>query len=162
MRVQTERFGEIVVDQNEIISFPQGLLGFDDYTKFVIIEQPDSYFLFLQSTEEQSLAFVLVKPELIRSDYQVSLEGNSVKELEFHSADEGKVFAIVTIPENITDMTANLQAPLVINTRNNLAKQVVLMEGNYHTRHNVLAEFQRTAFEGQKQAKSKQDVRKTV
>ncbi len=166
MRILTERFGEVEVQPENVLVFPQGLLGFEEYKKYVILDEKDSFFWFLQSVEEAELVFVVLMPELLRSDYQVCLEGPMVKELGFTDASEGQVYVIVTVPENIAEMTANLQAPLVINTKKKLAKQVVLMDGKYHTKHNVLAEFQRTTFEQKKKDQSvdqpNQELRRSV
>lgn len=154
MKLNTEQFGEIEINPNEIIEFPAGILGFEELRQYVILEFEDSVFQFLQSVEEPWLSFIIMKPELMRPDYQVSIEEKYVKELEFQDASEGRVYVIITISEKISDMTANLQAPLVVNSKQCLAKQVVLMDGLYNTRHNVLAEME--------QAKASNHLRKTV
>lgn len=152
MKIETARFGVLEINPDEIITFPDGILGFEDYQRYVIVEQPDSIFSFLQSVDEPWLCFVIMMPELLRSDYQVTLEPQYVKELGFKDASDGQVFVIVTIPEDVSEMTANLQAPLVINRNTRLAKQIVLMDGMYKIRHNVLAELQRSSFLEAKQA----------
>jgi len=146
MRIETTRFGTIEVNPEEIITFPEGLLGFEEYHHYVILHQPEGIFSFMQSVDEPWLCFVVIMPEFLRADYSVTLEPEQVQELELESAEDSQVFAIVTIPEDITEMTANLQAPLVINCKRRLAKQIVLMDGMYKIRHNVLAEMQRNAF----------------
>ncbi|HHT36127.1 MAG: flagellar assembly protein FliW [Candidatus Wallacebacter cryptica] len=152
MKIETTRFGTLEVDPEQIIDFPEGILGFEDYHQFVIVEQPESMFCFLQSVEEPWLCFVIMMPELLRHDYQVKLEPQHVKQLGFEDSKDGQVFVIVTVPEDVSEMTANLQAPLVINRKTKLAKQVVLMDGLYSIRHNVLAELQRSSFLAAKQA----------
>lgn len=154
MKLNTKQFGEIEIDPNEIIEFPAGILGFEDYHRYVILEFEDSIFQFLQSVEEPWLSFIIMMPELLRPDYQVAVEEKYVKELKFQDASEGRVYVIITISEDLSDMTANLQAPIVINWNRRLAKQVVLMDGAYNTRHNVLAEME--------QAKANNSLRKTV
>lgn len=146
MKVETTRFGTIEIDPEQIIEFPDGILGFEEYHRYVVFESSDHIFSFLQSVEVPWLSFVVIMPELLRSDYYVDLEPQLVKELGFEDPEEGKVFVIVTVPEDVTEMTANLQAPIVINRETRLAKQVILTDGMYKVRHNVLAELQRNAF----------------
>ncbi len=146
IKIDTTRFGELEIDPQDIIEFPLGILGFETYSRYVILKQQDSLFTLMQSVDEPWLCFVLIMPELLRSDYQVDLEPRYVEELQFEDASDGEVFVIVTVPEEITEMTANLQAPLIINQKKKLGKQLILMDGTYKVRHNVLAELQRTSF----------------
>ncbi len=155
MELNTSRFGVIKIDPNEVINFTQGLYGFEEYRRYVIVEHKDSIFNFLQSVDEPWLSFVIVMPELILPSYQVVLEAKSVEELQLEDSDVGQVYVILTIPDRITEMTANLQAPLVINPKSNLAKQVILMDGKYQIQHNVFAELQRSVYEQQKQEQAK-------
>jgi flagellar assembly factor FliW len=152
VKIETTRFGTIEIDPGQIVEFPEGLLGFEEYQRYVILEQPDRVFSFLQSVEAPWLSFVVMIPELLRSDYHVELEPQFVKELGFENPEEGKVLVIVTVPEDITEMTANLQAPIAINLKTKLGKQIVLMEGSYKIRHNVLAELQRNTYMATKAA----------
>ena len=146
VKIETTRFGSIEIDPEQIIEFPDGILGFEEYHRYVVVEPPGHIFSFLQSVDEPWLSFVVIMPELLRSDYYVDLEPQLVKELGFEDPKDGKVFAIVTIPEDTAEMTANLQAPIVINLKTKLAKQIVLTDGAYKIRHNVLAELQRNGF----------------
>ncbi len=155
MELDTSRFGIIEIDPEEIIHFTQGLYGFEDYHRYVIVNHKDSIFSFLQSVDEPWLSFVIVMPELIQPDYQVALEAKYVKELELEDSSEGQVYVILTIPDRIAEMTANLQAPLVINHKRKKARQVILMDGKYQTRHNVFTELQRSVYEQQKQERAK-------
>lgn len=155
MELNTKRFGIIKIDPEEIINFTQGIYGFEDYHRYVIINHKDSIFSFLQSVDEPWLSFVIVMPELLQPDYQVALEAKYVKELELEDSSEGQVYVILTIPERIAEMTANLQAPLVINKKRRTARQVILMDGKYQTRHNVFTEKQRSAYEKQAQERAK-------
>ncbi len=150
MIVETEAFGAVDVAERDIITFAQGILGFPDYTDYVLLPQRETAFAFLQSIEEPSLRFVVIMPELVRPDYTCSLSEAQAQELAIQSAADAEVFAIVTVPDDVTAMTVNLQAPVIVNPRHRLGKQIVLMDGDYHTRHNILAELQRIAFVEQK------------
>ncbi len=145
MEVQTHRFGVLTVKRDEIITFPHGFLGFPDYKQYVLIEPTDSVFWFLQSVDDPDLAFVLIPPEILRPDYEASVDKAQVADIKLAAPENSLVFSIVTVPQNTAAMTANLQAPLVINKECGLAKQLVLMDGRYQVRHNVLEEIKAAA-----------------
>lgn len=159
MNVQSERFGLIEANEQDIVRFPEGILGFPDHHEYVLIRPQDGFFHFLQAVDDPGLAFVVISPELMRPDYQVRLDSDQVGDIKLTAVEEAIVYAIVTVPENVANMTANLQAPLIINHRACLGKQLVLMDGKYQIRHNVLAELQQAAFH---KSKTSQHLRKTV
>jgi len=139
--IQTERFDEIRVRPNEILFFPEGLLGFADRKRFVLVhEGAYAPFLWLQSTEDPCLCFVVVDPLTFAPDYRVEIKQSEIESLQLLSVDRAKVLAIVVVRENPEDITANLQGPLVINPEKGLGKQVVLLTDKYHTRHPILRE----------------------
>lgn len=127
MKIQTTRFGEIEIKEEEIIQLTQPLLGFPDYHRYIIRDHSeDSPFKWFQSVDEGALAFVILDPQLFKPDYQVYLTNNDTEELELSNADDAAVYCLVVIPNDPKKMTANLQAPLVFNRPKKLAKQVVL------------------------------------
>ncbi|HHT43019.1 MAG TPA: flagellar assembly protein FliW [Firmicutes bacterium] len=152
------KFGPVQVEENMIISFPRGILGFADYHRYIILEQEQSVFSFLQSVDEPSLSFVVIMPELVRADYSVELSDEEVELLQIGAPEDGKVYGIVTIPENVAEMTVNLQAPVVINTKERLGAQLIISGDKYHTKHNVLAEMHRNAYLLQQQSKAEQSA----
>ena len=152
------KFGPVQVEENMIISFPRGILGFADYHRYIILEQEQSVFSFLQSADEPSLSFVVTMPELVRADYSVELSDEEVELLQIGAPEDGKVYGIVTIPENVAEMTVNLQAPVVINTKERLGAQLIISGDKYHTKHNVLAEMHRNAYLLQQQSKAEQSA----
>lgn len=138
--------GRITIKDEDIIVFPQGILGFEEYKRYTVLEQPDSVFRFLQCIDEPELAFVVMYPELVDASYSVTLTKEQVALLEIERPEDGVVYGIVTVPEQVAEMTINLQAPVVINKRKNIGAQIVLMDGKYHTRHNVLAGMHASAY----------------
>lgn len=140
------KFGTITVDEEQIIHFPRGILGFADYHRYVLVEREDSIFSFLQSVDEPGLTFVVIMPELVRADYEVELSNEEIDLLQISSPEDGKVYGIVTIPENVAEMTVNLQAPVVINTKERLGAQLIIAGDTFHTKHNVIAEMHKNAY----------------
>ncbi len=152
MKLETAAFGSVEVTEDEVIHFTSGILGFPGLKRYVLLTQDNTLFKFLQAVDDPELTFVMIMPELVRSDYSCPLGQEHAEELCLEHADDAEVYCIVTIPDNLADMTVNLQAPVIINTKQRLAKQVVLLESHYHTRHNVLAEMQQSAFEHKRQS----------
>ena len=145
------KLGTLQVDEEKIIHFPVGILGFSEYHRYVIVEQEGSVFSLLQSVDEPDLSFVVIMPELVCCDYSVQLNDEDIDLLKVESPEDGKLYGIVTIPENVAEMTVNLQAPVVINTKELVGAQLIIQGDTYHTKHNVLAEMHKNAYLLQKQ-----------
>lgn len=139
MKIQTKYHGEIEISDKEILTFINGIPGFLDEEKFILLPlQEDETFLILQSIVTGGLAFVLVNPFTYFPEYDFSLEESIVELLNIASPEDLVVFSILTIGEPFENTTANLQAPIIINSKNNQAKQVVLNNESYTTRHKIL------------------------
>ena len=136
MRVMTRRFGELEVADNDIITFPRGILGFEEVRQYILLEGSGP-FGFLQAIEEPDLTFVVVDPRTIVPEYKIEVPRQGVEEIGIEDANEAVVLTIVTIPAEPRKMTINLQAPLLINSSNRLAKQVVLTDHGYDLRYPV-------------------------
>ena len=137
MNVQTSRFGNVEVDEERIITFGRGILGFPKFRQYVLIQpEVDSTFYWLQSIEAADLAFVVTDPLLFVPDYQVPLREETRNDLGLADLSEANVLVIVN---KVGDtLTANMQGPLVIHAVTRSAAQVVISEKKYHTRHPIL------------------------
>mgnify|MGYP002627279915 CR=1 FL=1 len=138
MEVQTKTMGTVDVDDEHIITFPNGLFGFEDYHKYALIEAEYEPFFWLQSLDERGLAFIVVDPFLIAKDYELDVDDKMLAEIELDSPSDVAVFAIVTVPATGGPVTANLQGPLVINRKNQCALQVILPDSRWTTKHNII------------------------
>jgi len=140
--IETGRFGQLTVGNDEIVSIPQGILGFAEYTKFCLVDPADdTLILWLQSIENPQIAFALLEPKIFKPDYTARLSASELRELKLENINQSAVFSILTIPEDATQMTANLKAPLVINLKEKIAKQVVLQENEYSIKHLMFKEL---------------------
>lgn len=136
MKVQTTRFGSIEVQEDEVVTLVEGLLGFSECTRFTTFsDEIGEPFKWMQSLDNPSLAFVVVDPALILPKYQFSLQRDKVAALEVEKAEDLQVYVIVTMAANILDITVNLQGPVVINKRNRVGMQIVLNDPTFSTRH---------------------------
>ncbi len=144
MQVQTTRFGLINIEDNDRITFNEGLLGFTDLRKFVLLDDPnDEIFAWLQSCEKAAVAFPILEPELFAPTYKLALSKHDLESLTLSAQDKYRLFTIITIPENVTQMTANLKAPVVINVKSRIAKQVVAQENDYPIKFPIFTELQK-------------------
>jgi flagellar assembly factor FliW len=136
MKIATKFFGVIEIEEQELIVFNHGIPGFEDFHRYIIKRYKDqSPFLVMQSTEKADLAFILIELEQIVPGYSIDLDDNIVAELKLSQPDEAIVRVIVTLPEDVSKATVNLVAPIVINLKTGLAKQVILNNSNYSLRH---------------------------
>jgi len=136
MKVETTRFGVIDVSEEEVITLIEGPLGFSDMSRFTFVEDElGEPFQWLQSLEQPSLAFVVINPSLLLSEYHFSVKKEQIKALETDQVEDLDVFTIVTMANDILDVTVNLQGPIVLNRHNRMAQQIVLNDPKFSTRH---------------------------
>jgi flagellar assembly factor FliW len=148
MKVETSRFGTIDISEKKIVRFPEGLYGFEKETEFTLLPfnpNVESPMEWMQSLKSDHLAFVVTDPYLYLPEYKLKLSEEDKKRIELEKEDLFLTRAIVTIPENYSEMTVNLIAPLVINKEKGVAKQFVLTNMDYDTRHYLLPEEVRNA-----------------
>ena len=137
MLIQTTRFGPVEIDESRTLEFPAGLLGFSNYKKFALLQPDDNgVFFWLQSTESADLAFVVTDPALWLPDYQANIRKEQMEELGLRDIADAQVLVIVNKREQ--SLTATLQGPLVVNSGNSTAMQLVLAEKKWSTRHELV------------------------
>lgn len=138
MKIESTRFGELEVAEEQLFKFPHGIPGFPDEKIFVFIPlDEESPFSFLQSTTEANLTFLLADPFAFFKDYEFVLEDEVVKELDLSQENPPQVFLIATVKGKLADMTVNLLAPLVMNGLNHTGRQVILDKPEYSIRHKL-------------------------
>ena len=136
MLIQTSRFGEIEVEENQIISLPSGLVGFSEDRRFVIREDDAAApFLWLQSVDNNGLAFVMIEPHVSVSNYELELTQEHLNKLDAKNIEELRVFVLVTMAKEMKNVTINLQGPLLFNPEKRLGLQFIIPDGKYSTRH---------------------------
>lgn len=133
MKISTVRFGEIEIEENRIFEFALPIIGFDDLKKFVILDiNKDSFFKWLQSIEDPSLAFPIVSMFSMNADYSVDLSDSVVETLKITNVESVLVMNIASIPQNDPQgTTINLLAPIVFNLDELLAGQIILSGSGY-------------------------------
>lgn len=138
MLIKSTRFGEIEVNDDLLVVFPDGLPGFSDEKQFAILPQgKDSPFAFLQSAANPDLTFVIVDPFAFFKDYNFELSDEIAQNMNLSEKNPPHVYNIVTLKDGIEQATANLLAPLIINPETKEAVQVILERTCYTTRHKL-------------------------
>lgn len=136
MIVNTKFVGNVEIEEKDIINFEYGLPGYTSLHKFMLIPvegNPNLYYM--QSIEEVKVCFIIINPFLIVEDYEVDICEDTVEKLGINKIEDVNLYSILTIPEDIKEVTANLQAPIVINTANNKAFQEILNTDKYLIKH---------------------------
>lgn len=139
--IKSTRFGEIRIDEKEIIDFDKGLPGFEQETQFFIIQEEKDYsFAYLQSLKTPELAFIIMNPFEIFQDYEFDLDEQNKEELKIEDVSEVAVFVILSIPEDFAKTTINLKAPLIMNIKKKKGKQIILHDSGYLTKTPLFSE----------------------
>jgi flagellar assembly factor FliW len=137
MEIETTRFGRMEVNDERIIVFPKGLLGFPGHQRFALIQtSEENYFFWLQSVEQPALAFVVTDPGIFFKDYEFILKEETQQALQLDDMGYAQSFVICNKVDDW--LTGNLQGPLVINAHNRLGEQIVLNDKKWNTRQPLL------------------------
>ena len=141
MRVDTKAYGSIDIDERQRIDFPYGILGFEKLQRYVLLDAPQQPFYWLQALDLVEVAFVLINPVIFRPDYTVEVPREELEEIGIDSPEKMLTFAIVTIPRNPMEMTANLQGPIIINRATRVGRQTISTDPSRQVRHPILKEL---------------------
>lgn len=141
-KVNTLRFGEIEIDEEKVIHFEDGIPAFEEEHEFIIIPyDDDSPYVFLQSLSTPELAFLMTMPFVFFPDYEFELDDENQEKLGITSQEDMLIYTLLTIPGGkVPEMTANLMAPVVVNSATMQARQIVLDKSRYTTKHRLFPE----------------------
>ncbi|OHB41622.1 MAG: hypothetical protein A2069_02845 [Planctomycetes bacterium GWB2_41_19] len=132
VKLSTSNFGNLSIEKENIITFEQGLLGFEELKQFAIIAVEECLpFEWLVSLEDPMVAFPILNPTFFFSDYKPSLSKDDLVLLDIKKEKDVEMFCIVTLGKKPEDVTLNLKGPILINMKNKIGKQVVLTEDYY-------------------------------
>ena len=130
MVIKTRIFGEVTVDDEKMIHFPNGIVGFPELQDFALIhdsEQGDQGGIrWMQSVQEPNFAMPVVDPLVAKEDYNPTVEDDLLKIIG--ECEDPLVLVTITVPSDLTKMSVNLKAPLIINVDTKKAAQVILEE----------------------------------
>ncbi len=129
---------EVLNEVKTKVHFPNGLYGFEAYNDFSLFPAEIDSLLRLQSEDNNDLAFLLIDPFMFFSEYEIDVDDDTVAMLEIDNPEDVYVLAIITIVKSMPAIvTANLQGPVIINRKNKKARQIVLLDPRWKTKHNL-------------------------
>ncbi|MBR1476525.1 MAG: flagellar assembly protein FliW [Lachnospiraceae bacterium] len=141
MKINTRVFGEVEVSDDKIIVFENGIIGFPDMKKFTMLHDEekgaDAGIRFLQSLDEPSFAMPVMDPLVVREDYNPQVDEDLIKGIGDLNEENLLILVTVTVPQDLTKMTVNLQGPIIINVDTMKAAQVIIEGDNYSVRFPV-------------------------
>ena len=151
VQVQTMRFGtleDLEVTDEAIITFPDGIPGFEEYTEYALIEEARFWpFAWLQPITEPQIGFVLMEPRLFVADYDPDFSCQDLTCLNVDGEDAVDLRCILVVPSDPKAATANIKAPLLINRRGQRGKQVILMDERFALRYPVFTDVTTASLE---------------
>jgi len=136
MKFTNRQFGEMSFEETHILNVPEGIIGFGEYKKYLIVDDEDSQpFRWLVSLEDPELNFALISPDLIVEKFQSSV---------FNDADV-TVFCLVALKEPWTTSTMNLRSPFVIDNKSRVGRQMILEDESLSMQYPLFTRFSKTA-----------------
>ena len=147
MVAETKFFGTIDIEEEKIIEFPMGIIGFENLKKFALIYDSEreerSKISWLQSMEEPLMVLPVINSIDIIEEYSPVIEDELTKSIGDPADADIIIFVTMSIPSDLTKMTANLKAPIIINTVNRKAMQVIVENEDYKIKYNVYDAIER-------------------
>jgi len=139
MVVETRVFGTVEISDEKIITFPGGIIGFPDLKQFTLLydeTKPQAAIKWLQSLDEPVFAMPVMDPLVVKADYDPMVEDELLKPLGEINPEEILVLVTVSVPSDLTQMTVNLQAPIIVNVENRKACQLIVdnKDGEYQVK----------------------------
>jgi len=139
MIVKSLRLGQLEVPDDKIIKTEKPVLGFEHLSRYCLVQVDELRpFMWLQSVEDPAVVFLVVNPRVFFPNYRIEVNSREIAELKVERVESVETYVIVTVPEDPSQMSANLQGPIIINTENNRAKQLILVNSEYQIAHNIL------------------------
>lgn len=144
MKIRTTRFGEIEINQQDIIHFKEGILGFEQYKNFTIVDPNDTtLIMWMQCIDSPQIAFPIIEPQIFKQDYCPVLMPADMNSVELTQPNDARVYTILTIPADFTLMNANMKAPIIINIKKNIARQIVLQDNKLVVKYEMYKDLKR-------------------
>ena len=138
MELITKARGKIEISEDRLITIPAGLFGFEQYTKYALVDSDYEPFIWLQSCEDPNLAFLIIDPFLVCSDYETDIDDAALKKIGITKPEDIIIMTIVTVPHDGSTITANFQGPLVINKQNHQCMQAILSDNRWSTKVDIV------------------------
>lgn len=133
MKIETRDFGEVEIDDSTIITMTGGIIGFENTKRYTLLSPlgEDTFPMWLQSVDEKEPCFVVYDPMQIYPDYRFEITDEEQELLKITPDVPYRCLAVAIVPDDYRKTTINLRCPIVINTRDNIAAQVILEDYDF-------------------------------
>ncbi|MCI8408562.1 MAG: flagellar assembly protein FliW [Lachnospiraceae bacterium] len=147
MLVKTKYFGEIDLTEDKILEFENGIMGFEEYTRYTILydreEEKKGNIMWFQSVEEPALALPVISPFYVKKDYNPEVSEELLQPLGEINEENLCILLTLTVPGNVKQTTANLKAPLIVNADTRKGCQAIVENADYEVKYNVYEAIQK-------------------
>jgi len=136
MIIKTKFLGEVEIKEEDSIIFPDGILGFEESRKFILLDIPENdFFKIFQDVEREYVSFIVTDPFEFKTDYDMEVPDSELLKINIRKKEQIAMLNIVTLSDVFEKSTMNLLAPIILNTENRIGKQYVLSNVSYSTKH---------------------------
>jgi len=144
IQLNSTRFGELEVDESDVITFPVGIPGFEERHAWILVGDDNNAIIWMQSAEDGALALPVTTPDAVKADYNAQIPREALEPIGDVSEDDAAILIVLSIPpDKPWEMTANLKAPIVASRSSRLAVQAIALNEEYGFRCPVLDEGMR-------------------
>lgn len=140
VKIQSKPYGEVTVQEHQLLQFPAGLFGFERMKQYALLDSQYPPFFWLQCLDDASVAFILVNPYLVVPEYVLDIDPQALTEIGDPRGEDLLVFTIVTVAEAEERVSCNLQGPIIINRRTRQGRQVISLDARWSIRHSLRGE----------------------
>lgn len=139
MEIHHRHHGNIAFSEDDVITFPLGLLGFLKFKRYLLLQKEAAApFVWMVSVENPDLSFPLLDPKRFCADYNPNITRRDLSEISAENPQSLLMYSIVTVQQDAHSATANLSGPILINKEQRIGKQLVLLDDRYSTKHRIL------------------------
>ena len=136
MIIKTKFLGKVEINEDSLLVFPEGVLGFEESRRFILLDIPDNeMFRVLQDVDHEFVSFIVTDPWGFKSDYDLDIPDNELLKINIRKKEQLAVMNIVTLSDIFEKSTINLLAPILLNAENGLGRQYVLNNVSYSTKY---------------------------
>jgi flagellar assembly factor FliW len=145
MIIESKPFGYVDIEKVDIIHFPRGIYGFEEFHNFVVLKnkkRESNPFMWLQSTEAREPCFAVVDPHSFFEDYKPEISEEDARAISLASSELLRYLLVATVPSDVKNMYVNLKCPIIINSGDNTAMQIILENTDYPMRYYLLQKME--------------------
>ena len=128
MEIRTKHFGEMEIDESEIIEFPYGLYAFEDCRRFVVLSDSESGnpFMWLQCVDSADPCFIVMNPRECFPEYSPAISEDTLAKIKLTNPDDLRLLLIAVIYDELERSTVNMLSPILINFTGRTGMQEIL------------------------------------